>query len=62
MYHYKTPEWTLDSEGYYHDENGNYVVAASDIPQGTTFEGSKGTCVVLDSGCSPGVTDYYVAW
>lgn len=32
------------------------------MEQGTTFEGSKGTCVVLDSGCSEGVTDYYVNW
>lgn len=62
LYHYKTPEWTLDSEGYYHDSNGYYVVAASDMEEGTVFEGSKGQCIVLDSGCAPGVTDYYVAW
>jgi hypothetical protein len=62
LYHYRTDEWTVDEEGFYHDEAGNYVVAASDMPQGTTFEGSKGTCVVLDSGCSEGITDYYVNW
>lgn len=24
--HYLAPTWTLDSEGFYHDENGRYVV------------------------------------
>ena len=61
-YHYRTGEWTVDSEGFYRDANGYYVVAASDMAQGTTFEGSKGTCIVLDSGCAAGTTDYYVAW
>ena len=51
-----------DSEGFYRTNEGYYVVAASDMAQGTTFEGSKGTCIVLDSGCSEGVTDYYVQW
>ena len=62
LYHYRTGEWTVDSEGFYRDANGYYVVAASDMAQGTTFEGSKGTCIVLDSGCAAGTTDYYVAW
>lgn len=62
LYHYRTPEWTLDEEGFYHDAEGRYVVAASDMEQGTVFEGSKGECVVLDCGCDAGVTDYYVAW
>lgn len=62
LYHYRTSEWTVDSEGFYRDSNGYYIVAASDMAQGTTFEGSKGTCIVRDSGCSSNVTDYYVAW
>lgn len=62
LYHYQTSEWTVDDEGFYRTDDGYYVVAASDMPQGTTFEGSKGTCIVLDSGCNAGVTDYYVAW
>ena len=62
LYHYRTPEWTLDNEGFYRTDEGYYVVAASDMPQGTVFEGSKGTCIVLDSGCNAGVTDYYVGW
>ena len=61
LYHYLTPTWTLDSEGLYRDGD-NYVVAESDMPQGTTFPCSKGTCIVLDTGCPAGTTDYYVAW
>lgn len=52
----------LDSEGFYRTSEGYYVVAVSDMSRGTTFEGSKGTCIVQDTGCNPGVTDYYVAW
>ena len=62
LYHHQTSEWTVDDEGFYRTDDGYYVVAASDMEQGTVFEGSKGTCVVLDSGCDAGVTDYYVAW
>ena len=62
LYHYRTPEWTVDSEGFYRDSNGNYIVAASDMPQGTIFQGSKGNCVVADSGCASGTTDYYTQW
>jgi len=62
LYHYRTNEWWLDDEGFYRTDEGFYVVAASDMEQGTTFEGSKGTCIVLDCGCADGVTDYYVRW
>ena len=62
LYHFRTPEWTVDSEGFYRTSGGQYVVAASDMPQGTVFQGSKGQCIVLDSGCAAGTTDYYVAW
>lgn len=61
LYHYLTPTWTLDEEGFYRDGD-YYVVAASDMPSGTTFSCSKGTCIVLDTGCPAGTTDYYVAW
>lgn len=60
LYHYRTGEWTVDNEGFYRDSNGYYVVATSDMAPGTVFEGSKGTCISLDSGCNAGVTDYYV--
>ena len=62
LYHYRTSEWWLDEEGFYRTDEGFYVVAASDMEQGTTFEGSKGTCIVLDTGCDAGITDYYVNW
>lgn len=62
LYHYRTPEWTLDDEGFYRDSEGRYVVAASDMEHGTVFQGSKGECIVLDTGCNAGITDYYVAW
>ena len=62
LYHYNTAAWTVDEEGFYRTDEGYYVVAASDMPQGTVFEGSKGECIVLDSGCADGVTDYYVQW
>lgn len=62
LYHYRTSEWTVDSEGFYRTDEGYYVVAASDMSQGTVFQGSKGMCQVLDSGCDINVTDYYVIW
>ena len=62
LYHQDTDEWTIDDEGFYRTDEGYYVVAASDKEQGTVFEGSKGTCIVLDSGCEDGIDDYYVNW
>lgn len=62
LYHYRTNEWKVDDEGFYRTDEGYYVVAASDMPQGTTFETSKGTAQVLDSGCAEGVTDFYTRW
>lgn len=60
--HYRQGEWTTDGEGFWRTSDGYYVVAASDMEQGTVFEGSKGECIVLDSGCANGTTDYYVNW
>lgn len=62
LYHHRTSEWSIDSEGFYRTAEGYYVVAASDMAQGTVFQGSKGMCQVLDSGCAANVTDYYVSW
>ena len=62
LYHNQTSSWTVDDEGFYRTDEGYYVVAASDMEQGTVFEGSKGECIVLDSGCDSGITDYYVSW
>ena len=61
-YHYRTPEWWLDDEGFYRTDEGYYVVAASDHEEGEIIEGSKGLCQVLDSGPDYGITDYYVNW
>lgn len=62
LHHYRTSEWTLDSEGFYRTSEGYYVVATSDKAAGSTFQGSKGTCISLDTGCAAGTTDYYVGW
>ena len=62
LYHYRTGEWTQDSEGFWRDADGYYVVAASDMAQGSVFAGSKGDCKVYDSGCAAGTTDYYTGW
>lgn len=60
--HYRTSEWTIDAEGFYRTSDGYYVVAASDMPQGSIITTSKGAAKVLDSGCAAGVTDFYVSW
>jgi len=60
LYHWRTPEWWVDDNGFYRTDEGYFVVAASDYEQGTVIEGSMGLCQVLDSGCPYGVTDYYV--
>ena len=62
LYHYMTPEWWLDDEGFYRTDEGYYVIAASDYEYGSVIEGSKGLCQVLDCGCDYGVSDYYVCW
>lgn len=62
LYHYRTSEWTADAQGFYRTSDGYYVVAALDMSQGTVFQCSKGYCIVLDSGCAAGTTDYYVNW
>lgn len=62
LYHYRTGEWTPDSNGVYRDSDGYVVVAASDLPQGSTVETSHGTGKVYDSGCAAGTTDIYTNW
>lgn len=61
-YHYRTSEWSVDEEGYYRDDEGRYIVAASDVPEGSEIQTSKGTGIVSDSGCDDGVTDFYTAF
>ena len=61
-YHWQTPEWWVDDEGFYRTPEGYYVIAASDYEQGEVIEGSKGLCQVLDCGCDARISDYYVNW
>lgn len=62
LYHYRTSEWSPDANGVYRDSNGYVVVAASDLPQGSTVSTSHGMGKVYDSGCPAGTTDIYVNW
>ncbi|MBQ9002160.1 MAG: hypothetical protein IJ087_09935 [Eggerthellaceae bacterium] len=59
---YRSELW-VDDQGFYRTESGNYAVATSsgDYSKGDTFEGSQGTCEVVDDGAAPGVTDYCVS-
>lgn len=62
LYHYRTPEWNLDDEGFYHTDEGYYVVASSDYPEGTIVDTPWGEGMVLDDGCDPGTFDMYTAF
>lgn len=64
LYHYMTPQWSLDSEGFWRTSEGYYVVAANsgEYSKGTLLDTSKGTAEVLDSGCAYGTLDFYVNW
>ena len=62
LYHWRTPEWWTDEEGFYHDADGYYVVAASDYAEGSIIETSRGLARVLDGGCDAGVTDFYTCF
>lgn len=61
-YHYRTPEWSVDDEGYYKTDDGYYVVASNDYPEGSIITTSKGEAMVLDDGTESGNVDFYVAW
>lgn len=61
-YHYRTDEWTPDDEGFYRTDDGLYVVASSDYPEGTVISTPWGDGVVLDSGCESGTVDMYTAF
>ena len=65
--HYLAPTWTLDSEGFYHDENGRYVVGveishAGEMPYGTVVQTGKGEGVVYDYGAGAEVHDFATNW
>ena len=62
LYHYRTPEWTVDEYGVYRDSDGYVVVSASDLDQGSEVSTSFGKGKVYDSGCAAGTTDIYTNW
>lgn len=61
LYHYRTGEWTPDSDGFYRTDEGYYVVASDAYEQGAIIETSRGLAQVLDSGCGENV-DFYTNW
>lgn len=62
LYHHRTPEWTIGSDGVYRDAEGYVVVARSDRQQGAIIDTSFGAGKVYDSGCAAGTTDIYTNW
>ena len=62
LYHHRTSEWTVDSNGVYRDAEGYVVVARSDKSQGSIIDTSFGAGKVYDSGCAAGTTDIYTNW
>lgn len=62
LYHYRTGEWTLDSNGVYRDSDGYVVVASSSDAQGSVVSTSFGAGKVYDAGCAAGTHDIYTNW
>ena len=65
--HYLASTWTLDDEGFYHDENGRYVVGVEishkdEMPYGTIVDSGKGEGVVYDYGAGAEVHDFATNW
>lgn len=59
LYHYRTPEWNVGSDGIYRDSAGYIVVASSDHSQGSVVSTPFGAGKVYDSGCASGTIDIY---
>ena len=62
LYHYRTSEWQPDEYGFYRTDDGYYVVASNDYPEGTVIETTRGEAMVLDGGCDNGIVDFYTNW
>ena len=62
LYHYRTGEWTADSNGVYRDSNGYVVVASTSDPFGSIVRTSFGPGKVYDTGCAIGTHDIYTNW
>ena len=69
LYHSRTPEWTVDDEGFYRTDEGYYVVGVgydeftTTRPEGTLIETGKGTAIVCDTGyTNEPIVDFYTNW
>jgi hypothetical protein len=62
LYHYRTSEWYVDSNGFYRTADGYLVVACYFLPQGSTVSTPWGTGMVLDSGAGSNTVDMYVCF
>lgn len=64
LYHYLTPQWHTDAEGFWHDAEGYYVVSCNegDHAYNEVFMTSKGLAKRWDTGCDLHVVDFYVNW
>lgn len=62
LYHWQTPEWSVNGDGFYQTADGYLVVASSDYAQGTVVDTPWGQGMVLDSGCASGTVDMYTAF
>ena len=63
--HYMSGDWSVDSEGFYHDSDGRYVVGVdinSGLQYGDVVQTGKGEAVVYDYGAGvSNVHDFAVA-
>ena len=65
LYHYRTDEWTPDSEGFYRDDNGYYVVGVGindGYQLGDVIDTGKGKAIVSDFGTATNDVDFYTNW
>ncbi len=63
--HYMAGDWTVDSEGFYHDSEGRYVIGVdinSGLQYGDVVDTGRGEAVVYDYGAGvSNVHDFAVA-
>lgn len=60
--HGNMENWYTDDEGYWHDDNGYYVVSSDDYKQYSIVNTSKGEACVHGDGTASGNIDMYVSW
>lgn len=52
----------VDDDGFWRTDDGHYVVASVDYPEGTEIEISQGKAIVMDGGNEPGNVDVHTTW